>query len=417
MTARMVFARPVEPHTWFEGFETPEERTLRAEARAFAWEHLEALRNEVDAKMSCAHLMPLLGEQGYIGTLVAQEHGGAGLGLGASVMVAQELGAVMPSLAALRAICGNFVSKPIEEFGTPEQQERFLRPVMTGELTTALAISEPSAGSDVGGIQTTADRDGDGWVLNGYKHHISGGAEAGFLLLYAATSPEASLGERLTAFLVPTDLPGVDTSELETTMGLRGLSHARVSLDNVRLDDSCRLGAVGEGIRIMFFGLAAERIDIASRALGCATRAFEEARAYAHERQQFGKPLRALQAVSHKISDMRTTIDAGRLLVLRAARLYDTVLAESGPEEASERCNEESSIAKLFCAENSFRVCDMAMQILGGLGYEQGTAVEMMFRDSRVFRFGGGTDEIQRHIIQRDEYKRFSASRESAGQP
>jgi alkylation response protein AidB-like acyl-CoA dehydrogenase len=162
----------------------------------------------------------------------------------------------------------------------------------------------------------------------------------------------------------------------------------------------------------MFFGLAAERIDIAARALGCAMRSFEEARAYAGERVQFGKPIRTHQAVSHKISEMRTIIDAGRLLVLRAARLYDEVLAEKGPEEASEACNEESSIAKLFCAENGFRVCDMAMQVFGGLGYEQGTAVEAMFRDARVFRFGGGTDEIQRHIIQRDEYKRLSAARQ-----
>jgi alkylation response protein AidB-like acyl-CoA dehydrogenase len=111
---------------------------------------------------------------------------------------------------------------------------------------------------------------------------------------------------------------------------------------------------------------------------------------------------------------MRTTIDAGRLLVLRAARLYDEVLATKGPEEASEACNEESSIAKLFCAEQCFFVCDTAMQVFGGLGYEQGTAVEAMFRDSRVFRFGGGTDEIQRHIIQRDEYKRLAGSRDPA---
>jgi len=210
---------------------------------------------------------------------------------------------------------------------------------------------------------------------------------------------------------------GVDPSDEESTMGVRGMSHTRIRLDDVRIDDSLRLGQIGEGLRIMFFGLAAERIDIAARALGCATRAFEEARAYAGERMQFGKPLRALQAVSHKISQMRTTIDAGRLLVLRAARLYDEVLVSQGPEEASEACNEESSIAKLFCGEQCFFVCDTAMQVFGGLGYEQGTAVEAMFRDSRVFRFGGGTDEIQRHIIQRDEYKRLSAARGSGAAP
>jgi hypothetical protein len=411
MSVKKIFATPLEPHTWFDAFESAEERAFRAQVREFAWANFEHQRDDCDAKFRCKHLLPLVAEAGYLATLVAKEHGGEGQGLGYSVIIAQEMGGVIPSLAAYRAVNGNFVSKPLEEFGTPDQIDRFLRPLCAAEITTALAISEPTAGSDVGGIQTRAVRDGDSWVINGFKQHISGGAEADFILVYAVTDPEASLSSRLTAFIVPTSVPGVDPSDEEQTMGVRGMSHTRVRLDDVRIDDSLRLGAVGEGLRIMFFGLAAERIDISARALGCGTRAFEEARAYAAERHQFGKPLRALQAVSHKISQMRTTIDAGRLLVLRAARLYDEVLATRGPEEASEACNEESSIAKLFCGEQMFWVCDTAMQVFGGLGYEQGTAVEAMFRDTRVFRFGGGTDEIQRHIIQRDEYKRLSAAR------
>lgn len=412
---RKIYARPHEPHTWFDAFETPAEQDFRAQVREFSWANFEHLRDEIDAKQRCKHLMPMLAEAGLIGTLVKKEYGGEGQGLAMSAIIGQELGGVIPSLAAFRSVNGNFVVKPVEEFGSPEQIDRFVRPVMKGEWTTALAISEPNAGSDVGGIETRAVRDGSGWIINGFKHHISGGTESDYILVYAVTDPDASLSTRLTAFLVPTSTPGMDASEPEATMGVKGLSHSRVRLEDVRVDDDVRLGAVGEGLRIMFFGLSAERIDIASRALGCGTRAFEEARAYAAERHQFGKPLRALQAVSHKISQMRTTIDAGRLLVLRAARLYDEVLVTKGPEEASEACNEESSIAKLFCGEQCFWVCDTAMQVFGGLGYEQGTAVEAMFRDCRVFRFGGGTDEIQRHIIQRDEYKRLSASREAEG--
>lgn len=407
MSHQLIYARPQEPHTSFEAFETAGERALRARVRELAWEVFEPLREEVDAKLRCNHLMPILGEHQLIGTLVPQEHGGEGLGLGSSVVIAQELGGVIPSLAAMRAVCGNFVAKPIVEFGDTDQIDRFVRPMMRGEFTACLAISEPGAGSDVGQIATTAMRDGDTWVINGHKQHISGGSESEFVLLYAVTSPEASLSERLTAFLVPTSTAGVDADQPEDTMGIKGMSHARITFTNVRVDDGCRLGQVGEGLRIMFFGLAAERIDIAARALGCATRSFEEARAYADSRHQFGKPIRSLQAVSHKISQMRVTIDAGRLLVLRAARLYDQVLAEHGPEQASEACNEESSIAKYFCGNQCFQVCDTAMQVFGGLGYERGTVVESMFRDSRVFRFGGGTDEINLHIIQRDEFKRY----------
>ena len=235
---KKIYATPSEPHTWFDAFESPEERALRAEVREFAWSNFEHQRDDCDAKFRCKHLLPLVAEHGYLATLVAKEHGGEGQGLANSVIIAQELGGVIPSLAAYRAVNGNFVSKPLEEFGTPEQIDRFLRPLCAAEITTALAISEPSAGSDVGGIQSRAVRDGDSWVINGFKQHISGGAEADFILAYCVTDPEASLSTRLTAFLIPTSTPGVDPSDEESTMGVRGMSHTRVRLDDVRIDDS-----------------------------------------------------------------------------------------------------------------------------------------------------------------------------------
>jgi alkylation response protein AidB-like acyl-CoA dehydrogenase len=310
----------------------------------------------------------------------------------------------------MRAISSTFVAKPIDEFGTADQVERFLRPLLTGEVTSALTITEPHTGSDVANLKTLARRDGDGWVIDGAKKHISGAAEAEFLLLYAVTDQDAPVSQRMTAFLVPTSAAGV-TIRPENTMGVKGLSHTEIDLTGVRIDDDCRLGEIGDGMRIVYFTLAAERIDIAARALGCAVRAFEEARAFSAVRGRENRPISSFQAISHRLADMRATIDAGRLLVLRAAGLYDTVLAQSGAEEANRICDEESSIAKLFCGYESFRVCDDAMQIFGGLGYENGSAVEAMFRDSRVFRFGGGTDEIQRHIIQREEYRKLRESR------
>ena len=414
MTPSMTYARPVEPHTWFDCFETAEDRALRAEVRAFVWEQFEGLRDEIDAKGRCDHLMPLLGERGYIGTLVRPEYGGAGLGLGASVLIAEVLGGVIPSLAALRAVSGVFVAKPLEEFGTQEQIDAWLRPILTGEYTTAVAMTEPQSGSDLAAMLCNAVPDGEGWVLNGTKKFISGATESDFILCYVTTNPDAAPHQRLSGFIIPTNHPGVDVSKAAQTMGVKGLSHSWVHLENVRLGPEHLLGQPGEGLRMLEFLLAAERIDIAARALGNGTRAFEEARAYADVRQVSGRPIRKFQAINHRLADMRATIDAGRLLVLRAARYYDQALSEHGAEAASQICNEEASIAKLYCPEKSFWVCDQAMQIMGGHGYEQGTAVEAMFRDVRVLRFGGGTDEIQRHIIQREDYSRFHQSREES---
>lgn len=410
MKTRYNFAQAIEPHTNFDSVESPQNLVLRQKVRALAWEKLEPLRDEVDEKGRCSDLMPLLAEHDLIGTLVRPEHGGTGQGLEASVAVAQELGGVMPSLAAMRAISSTFVGKPIDEFGTPEQVERFLRPLLAGTATTALAITEPHTGSDVANLKTRARQDGSGWVIDGAKKHISGAVEGDFILLYAVTNDNAPLARRLTAFIVPTFSAGY-VARPQVSMGVKGLSHAEVELNGVQIDDDCRLGEVGEGMRIVYFTLAAERIDIAARALGCAVRSFEEARAFSATRGREDRPIRTFQAVSHRLADMRARIDASRLLILRAARLYDAVLATSGAEEANRACDEESSIAKLYSGRESFGVCDDAMQIMGALGYETGTAVEAMFRDSRVFRFGGGTDEIQRHIIQREEYRRYAESR------
>src|SRR5439155_22834206 len=171
MSVKKIYATAHEPHTWFEAFEPAEERALRAEVREFAWANFEHQRDDCDAKFRCKHLLPLVAEHGYLATLVAREHGGEGQGLATSVIIAQEMDGLIPSLAAYRAVNGNFVSKPLEEFGTAEQIDRFLRPLCAAEITTALAISEPTARSDVYGTLTRAFRAVDSRVINGMKEH------------------------------------------------------------------------------------------------------------------------------------------------------------------------------------------------------------------------------------------------------
>lgn len=361
------------------------------EARRFV-DALDAEGVDVDSPGSAKKVMPQLGEAGLLGTMIPTEYGGLGLGLEHNVVIQQQLAAVAPSLAALRAVCGVFVAQPLQRFGSPDQVGAWLPRLAAGTATSALAITEPDAGSDPGSMTTRAVRTADGgWELSGTKHFISGSSEGEFIFVYCVTDPDAPARRRFSAFLVPTDLPGVDASQHIETLGVRGLSHSIVRFDRVRLDPEAHLvGAEGQGLEIMEYGLVPERIDIAARAVGCARGALVEACRHARDRVQFGRPLQKFQAVSHRIADMATRVRAADLLTRNAAQLFDRGID----------CKADAAMAKLFAAEQGFDVCDDAMQILGSKGYAIGRSpVELLFRDIRVLRFGGGTDEIMRHII------------------
>jgi hypothetical protein len=360
-------------------------------ARRFA-DQLRAEAVDLDTAGSVKKVMPRLGAEGLLGTMIPTAYGGQGLDLQHNVVIQEQLAAVAPSLAALRAVCGVFVAQPLLRFGSGDQIGTWLPRLADGTVTSALAITEPDAGSDPGSMTTRAVRTDDGYELTGMKHFISGSSEGEFIFTYCVTDPGAPSSSRFSAFLVPTDLPGVDASEQIETLGVRGLSHSTVRFDRVRLDPEKHLvGKAGQGLEIMEYGLVPERIDIAARAVGCARGAYVEACRHARERVQFGRPLQKFQAVSHRIADMATRVRAADLLTMNAAKLYDRGL----------ECRADAAMAKLFAAEQGFGVCDDAMQVLGSKGYALGRSpVELMFRDIRVLRMGGGTDEIMRHIIQ-----------------
>lgn len=374
---------------------TENELKWQALAQEFADSVLERDRAGLEQPGAARRLMPELGAAGLIGTLLPAEYGGAGLSLVHNTVIQEVLSGSAPSLAAMRAVSAVFVPVPLMQFGTDAQKARWLPGIAAGESTSAIAFTEPDAGSDLGGMTTTATPATSGYTLNGHKWYISGSTEADFILVYAVTAPDAPIESRLSAFLVPTSLPGVDAATGIETMGMRGLSHAQVRFRDVHLSRDDLLGEIGQGYEIVNYGLAPERIDIAARAVGCAHRAYREALRYAGQRRQFGRPIRKFQAVSHRLADMCTTVSASRLLVLQAARQFD----------AGEPCQREAAMAKLHAANEGFKVCDDAMQILGALGYTKEIyPVELLFRDIRVLRMGGGTDEIMRHIIQREEY-------------
>ena len=362
-------------------------------ARTFAQDVLEPLRSEIDKGGLCRDLMKDLGKAGLLGTTIGTEFGGFGLGLVHNALISEEIGSVAPSLGAMRGVSDVFVGVPLTRYATQEQKESWLRPMVTGSASYSLGITEPSAGSDAAGISTVAKKDGQSYVANGVKHYISGAAENDAALMYLVTNPDASPSAKLSAFFVPLDLQGLTITPIPTT-GLRGFSHARIELDNVHIPVENLIGEEGQGMEIMMNGLGPERIDIAARALACARRALDESVTHALTRTQFGQPISRNQGVSHQIANMRTWLDAARLLLVRAARLED---AGKGSEQAT-------AIAKLYATERGFAICDRAMQILAARGYSTGSPVDLVFRDIRALRFGGGTDEIMRHVIQREEF-------------
>jgi alkylation response protein AidB-like acyl-CoA dehydrogenase len=279
---------------------------------------------------------------------------------------------------------------PILKFGSAAQKERFLRPMAGGELVGAFLLTEPQAGSDAAAIRTRAIRDGDGYVLNGVKQFITSGKSGQIGITFAVTDPAA--GKRgISAFIVPTETPGYLVTRIEEKMGQRASDTAQITFENMRLPESQRLGAEGDGYRIALSNLEGGRIGIASQSVGMARAAFEAALAYAKERESFGRRIVEHQAVAFRLADMATEIEAARLMVLRAAALRDR----------AEPCLKEASMAKLFASEMAERVCSAAIQVLGGYGYVSDFPVERIFRDVRVSQIYEGTSDVQRIVISR----------------
>jgi butyryl-CoA dehydrogenase len=288
------------------------------------------------------------------------------------------------------SVNNSLVSDPIKRFGTDEQKERWLRPVASGQIMGAYALSEPGTGSDAAAQQTVAVRDGDGWVINGAKNFITNGAEAKVVLVFAMG--DTSLGVRgINAYLVPTDSPGFSIAKNEKKMGIKGSSTSQINLDEVRVGPEAMLGEVGEGFKIAMSTLDGGRIGIASQALGIARQAFEEARDYSLERTTFGKPISEHQAIQFKLADMATEIDAARLLIWQAACLKDQGAA-FGTAAAK---------AKLYASEMSRRVTNEALQVFGGYGFCKDFPAERHVRDARITEIYEGTSEIQRIVIAR----------------
>lgn len=375
---------------------TPREQAFRAQARQFARERLEPLAEQADApgEPLLRQVLSEMGARGYMGIAFPKDVGGAGQPFAFEHIASEEFAYCSASLATARSVSCLFCGAPIQRFGSREQKRRFLAPLIRGEALGAIAISEPDAGSDVGSMRMRATRRGDSYVLTGHKTPITNGGHADTVCVFAITDPDAHIHKGMSAFIVPSDTPGFSVAGNLEALGLRGLTHSHLRFQDVAVPRDNLLGEEGDGFRILTDELASERIDIASRALGCARRLHEESVRHSATRQQFGRPLRQFEAVSFQIADMKVNLEASRHLILHAVRLYDAGLP----------ADRESAAAKLFATRAAFLIADAALQIHGRLGYFQGP-IERLFRDVRAFRIAGGTEEMMKFIVQREEYK------------
>ncbi|QCI13616.1 acyl-CoA dehydrogenase [Pseudomonas putida] len=371
---------------------TDEQQQIADAVRAFAQERLKPFAEQWDKE----HRFPKeaiqeMAQLGLFGMLVPEQWGGSDTGYVAYAMALEEIAAGDGACSTIMSVHNSVGCVPILRFGNEQQKARFLTPLASGEMLGAFALTEPQAGSDASSLKTRARREGDEYVLNGSKQFITSGLNAGVVIVFAVTDPEA--GKRgISAFIVPTDAPGYQVARIEDKLGQHASDTCQIVFDNVRVPVANRLGEEGEGYKIALANLEGGRIGIASQAVGMARAAFEVARDYANERQSFGKALIEHQAVAFRLADMATRIAVARQMVLHAAALRD----------AGRPALVEASMAKLFASEMAEKVCSDALQTLGGYGYLSDFPLERIYRDVRVCQIYEGTSDIQRMVIARN---------------
>ncbi len=374
-----------------------DERMVIEMVRDFAAGELAPIASDLDREGRVpVEAIGKLRELGLFGLLIPEEYGGIGVRAIVYTRVIEELAKVCAAIAIAIAVHNSVGAFPVLMYGTEEQRRRFL-PRLAARDLGAFCLSEAEAGSDAASLRMRAERDGEGWVLNGTKLWVSNATQAGIFLVFARSDPDPVLGHKgITAFLVERDAPGLSISKLESKMGLRASDTAELVFESVRLAAEQQLGAEGAGFRVAMSALDNGRIGVGAQALGIARAAYAEALSYARTRRQFGRALSDFEAIRLKLAEMDTDIQVSSLLVYRAAAMKDAGIPY-GPQ---------ASIAKLFASEAATRVTHAAIQIHGGYGYTKDYPVERYYRDARVTEIYEGTSEMQRIVIARAELAR-----------
>jgi alkylation response protein AidB-like acyl-CoA dehydrogenase len=369
-----------------------EHRMIRDTVREFVEAEIEPIAQEIeDEHRFPAEVFEELGELDLMGIPVAEEYGGAGGDQLMYALVTEELGRVSGSIGLSFAAHTSLGTKPIEAFGTEAQKEEWLVPLASGEGIGAWALTEPGSGSDASNMDTVAEKEGDEWAINGTKQFITNANVANSVLVKAVTDPGAGY-DGISTFIVDPDDDGFEVSTVWEKMGLNASPTCEIQLDDVRIPGDRLLGEEGEGWTQTMKTLEGGRISIAALSTGLAQGAYEAAKSYAGDREQFGKPISKFDAIRDKIVSMDRKIERARLLTHKAAWAYDEGMDTT----------RISSLAKLDASEVSREVAEEAVQVLGGYGYTEDFSPQRFYRDAKLMEIGEGTSEIQHVVLGRE---------------
>ena len=366
-----------------------EQEMARTLFKEFAENEVKPLAQEVDeTEHFPRETVEKMQKLGFMGIPQPKEYGGQGCDTLTYVLCVEELSKVCATTGVIVSAHTSLGTDPIKKFGTPEQKEKYLRPLASGKMLGAFGLTEPGAGTDASGQQTKAVLEGDHYVLNGSKIFITNGGEADVYIIFAMT--DKSKGTKgISAFIVEKDFPGFRIGTKEKKMGIRGSSTTELIFENCIVPKENLLGQEGKGFSIAMATLDGGRIGIAAQALGIAEGALEETIAYVKERKQFGRPIAKFQNTQLQIADMATKVEAARYMGYRAAIAKDT----------KKRFSVEAAMAKLYAAEVAMEVPTKAVQLFGGYGYTREYPVERMMRDAKITEIYEGTSEVQRMVI------------------
>jgi len=374
-----------------------EQKMIQKAARDFAEKEIKPIAAEFDESGDFPmETIKKMGKLGFMGIEVPEEYGGAGMDSLAYVLALEEISKADASHGIIMSVNNSLYNYGLLIFGTEYQKENILTPVASGEKIGAYSLTEPMAGSDASKIRGRAVLKGDEYILNGLKSWVSGGPVADYIVVFMMTEPDKK-HRGITAFVIDANQPGIIRDKKEPKLGIRASATSELVFEDYRCPDVNRLGEEGEGFKIAMTVLDAGRIGVASQALGIAGAAYEASVAYAKEREAFGKKIGQFQGIAFKLADMKTRLEASRLLVHQAA------IAKERHKTTGDRYTLEASMAKLFASETATFCANAAVQIHGAMGYSKELPIERYYRDAKITEIYEGTSEIQRLVISRLE--------------